>query len=147
MDGIAVGIFDEHEVFAHGVSAILRDDPMVDSVTADLGDAGEVDVATTSVSFIGHEAINCPVVAFASPNDVPPTALTSQGVVALLSREEITPEQLRSAVHAAASGLRIHWEPTARGVLDERSRAVLRLNRRGGTERRHHEKWCSQESK
>lgn len=128
MGTIDVGVFDEHEIFAYGVLAILREDPMVDSISMDLADAPQVDVAITSVKLIGHEAITCPIVACTSPRDVPPGTLDESGVVALLDRDALSPDQLCSAIHAAAAGLRIQWDsPAVSTVLDERSTAVLRL--------------------
>jgi DNA-binding NarL/FixJ family response regulator len=127
MEGIEVGVFDEHEIFRFGAASILQDDPMVSVITHDISSAGTVDVAVTSIGFIDHSGIACPIVACASPNEVIPMSSDRDNVVALLLRDEVTPDQLRGAVHAAAAGLRIHWEPVTVGLLDERSRAVLTL--------------------
>lgn len=127
MGNITVGIYDDHEIFAYGVRSILRSDPMIGGVSLDLDDAPDLDVAVTSVGYIDRPELTCPIVVCASPADVPPAPLTESGVAALLNREDISPEQLRSAVHAAAAGLRIQWETAGAEVLDERGRAVLRL--------------------
>ncbi len=128
MGTIDVGVYDENAIFALGVAAVLRDDPMVRNVSTDLAAAPRVDVAVTSIALIGHGDISSPIVACMSNGDVPPAAPEQHGVVALLDRDHTSPDQLCSAIHAAAAGLRIHWDgQSSNGTLDERSCAVLRL--------------------
>jgi len=128
METIAVGVFDDNAIFANGVRAVLRDDPLVRRISLDLADAPGVDVAVTSVALMGHESITCPIVACASAGETSPPGARELGVVAFLDRDSISPDQLCSAVHAAAAGLSIHWEtPPGIGVIDDRGRAVLRL--------------------
>ncbi|MFK8025637.1 MAG: LuxR C-terminal-related transcriptional regulator [Ilumatobacter sp.] len=128
MHSIDVGVFDDNVIFASGVVAVLRDDPRVNGVSLDPDDAGRVDVAVMSAHQITSAAVTCPIVACTSPREPALVEPETMGVVAILERDELTPDQLCSAIHAAAAGLRIHWDakPGA-GLLDDRSREVLRL--------------------
>lgn len=128
METIDVGVYDEHAIFAHGVVAVLRDDPLVGRITLDLADAHSVSVAVMSVDMLGTEAIGCPIVACTSTGEATLRDADELGVVALLDRDRISPDQLCSAIHAAAASLRIRWDASPGiGVLDDRSRSVLRL--------------------
>lgn len=128
MDTINVGVYDDNAIFAHGVLSVLREDPLVGEVSVELADAPSMNVAVTSIGMVGSEGIRCPIVACVSTREVPPPAIHDAGVVALLNRDNLSPDQLCVAVHAAAAGLRIHWDSApSTNVLDERSRAVLKL--------------------
>jgi DNA-binding NarL/FixJ family response regulator len=128
METIDVGVYDENAIFAYGVVAVLRDDPLVGRVTLDVADAPTVSVAVASVGMIGTVALDCPIVACVTSGEATLSDADELGVVALLDRDRISPDQLCSAIHAAAAGLRIRWESSPGiGVLDDRSREVLRM--------------------
>ena len=128
MRQLTVGVFDDHDIFARGVMAILREDPMITALTPDLDHADHLDVAVVSKSFIGQTAICCPTVACISLHDAAPTSSAADWLVAVLHRETMTPDQLYGAVHVAGAGLRLHWGSSASSAaLDDRSRSVLRL--------------------
>ncbi len=128
MDQLTVGVFDAHEIFAHGLAAILREYKAVVTISREVGSTEPLDVAIVSRDFIGHAAITCPTIACISLRDVAAPPLDARGLVAVLYRETITPGQLCGAVHAAVAGLRLQWTTTvADSGLDDRSRRVLRL--------------------
>lgn len=128
-------MFDENEIFAYGVDAILNEDPQISSVTHDRDRVADLDVAVTSLTSVEQGELSCPLVVCASSDEIAPASSVSGPVAALLFRSEVTPDQLRSAVHAAAAGLRLNWNRTDESVLDDRGRAVLRLLASGASTR------------
>lgn len=125
--GTKVGIFDEHEIFALGVESVLREDSSVVGITRHIDDAPDVDVAVTSFAFVAHDLIRCPVIVCVPARKIPAPLEQHGNVFAQLPRETVTPDQLRSAVHAALAGLRILSGHVVSDGLDDRSRSVLRL--------------------
>lgn len=132
---ISVGVYDQHEIFAAGAAAILGDDPQVSSVSRNIADAPELDVAVTSLGFVGHESLDCPIILCASADEVAPASAVTEQLAALFMRSEVTPDQLCGAVHAAAAGLRLNWQAAERNTMDDRAREVLRLLARGASTR------------
>jgi DNA-binding NarL/FixJ family response regulator len=128
MDRITVGVFDEHEIFSHGIAAVLADDPAVDRVTLDPSAGASVDVAVTSLRMLRELDLACPTVVCVPGRELVSLRGMERGASALLERETVTPEQLCGAVHAAAAGLRIELASAAAiELLDSRTRAILRL--------------------
>ena len=135
MNSIRVGVFDDHEIFAQGVEAILREDDVVAVVVRDVAEAASVDVAVVSLSVVGSPGLDCPLVACVPLSDIGAGSQRVRNVFAELARETVTPNQLCSAVRAAASGLRIERRATVPGMLADRERTVLRLLANGADTR------------
>ena len=128
MHRINVAVFDEEEVFRRGAVACLSGDPLLHVV--DEGPRPGVvpaDVAVVSTSVAASFRLDCPLVVF-GPIEAPgiPLAQDNQ-VLAVLARNRVSPDQLVSAVRAAAVGLRVQPPPRAPGALDSRSIEVLQL--------------------
>jgi DNA-binding NarL/FixJ family response regulator len=126
MEHIKVGVFDDHEIFAHGVMAVVGEDPTIGRVTVDPGDAGDVDVAVTSFPRMVDLGLSCPVVVCVTERELA-VMPSLEAASAVLLRESVTPEQLLGALHAAAAGLRIEAATSVPDVLDTRCREILRL--------------------
>lgn len=127
MDGITVGVLDEHQIFAEGVLAVLRDDPSITEVSLFRDPLPTVDVAVLSLNAIVQQDVGCPVVACVAGHDMQSVLLHQNAVFAVLARETVTADQLCSAVHAAASGLRIQSAHHSADSLSERSVTVLQM--------------------
>lgn len=132
---ISVGVFDDHEIFATGAAAILDEDPQISMVSRDLADAADLDVAVTSLDLVDHESLACPIIVCATSDEVSPATALGERLAALFVRSEVTPDQLCGAVHAAAAGLRLSWQPVEHNTMDERAREVLRQLARGASTR------------
>lgn len=121
---IAVGVVDESEIFRRGVAACLADDELIEvRYVAPVAGPDDLDVAVVSPAVASGQAPGCPLVVCASHDGA--VSCAPEHVFAVLPRHQLSPEQLVSAVRAAAVGLRIHTpEPRGRH-LNRRSVRVL----------------------
>lgn len=123
---ITVVLACENEIFARGISASLRENP---SITVrdfrDGSDKEAPDVAIVSPQYLEEEDWTCPVlVCTDKPFD---TAMIDRPLAGILPRRQLTPNQLESAVMAAAAGLRVGLQPPRPTDFDGRTVEVLRL--------------------
>jgi DNA-binding NarL/FixJ family response regulator len=131
MGPIRVAVFDSDEIFRRGVVSCLDEDPMVEVVEqgiaylAEAMDESAFDVAVVSDALdCGFPA--CPLVLCVGSVG----ALLEPGrgnLFAVLSRKTLAPDQLVSAVRAAAVGLRIMDAGAVKPDFDRRSLQVLRM--------------------
>lgn len=138
MHPIDVAVFDEHEIFRRGVVACLDADPLLKLVaegSAPLPTAVEVDVAVVSGSVAASAGLHCPLVVCGGWGLGSASALLEDRVYAVLARNTVSPDQLVSAVRAAAVGLQVKPLPQAPSVLDSRSLQVLQLLAEGAATR------------
>jgi DNA-binding NarL/FixJ family response regulator len=127
MHPIDVVVFDEHEIFRRGVVACLAADPLLNLVADGPRPAPIVaDVAVVSMSVASVEKLDCPMVVCSGRGE-DASAVEGDNVYAVLARNAVSPDQLVSAVRAAAVGLHVQRPPQASGVLDKRSLEVLQL--------------------
>ena len=131
MQPIAVGVFDEHEIFRRGAVACVTDDPLLQVVAegdtvADIRTEPEIDVAVVSPAVARSGRLDCPLVVCGASESVHSIAAEG-GVSAVFLRAELRPEQLVSAIRAAAVGLQIQSLGRTDLLLDLRSRRVLEL--------------------
>ena len=127
MHAIDVAVFDEHEIFRRGVIACLSADPLLHLVAegpTPVAVAADVAVVSTSVAAVA--TLDCPMVVCDGWGE---GAGSTEGdrVYAVLARNAVSPDQLASAVRAAAVGLHVQRAPRPAGVLDKRSLEVLHL--------------------
>jgi len=113
---IAVGIVDEHEMFALGIRTCLAESPLV-RVSPVIDE--DVDVIIVSPRMAEDRSFAAPLVICGEP---PKRVAPGNEVMAVLGRASLTAEQLLASIHAAATGLRV--------VLEERT-AAPRLAGRG----------------
>jgi DNA-binding CsgD family transcriptional regulator len=133
---IRVEVYDPNEIFRRGVVSCLHEDPMLD-VVADSASYHErgapPDVAV--VAAMGAAVPDCPLVACVDH----PVGLRNlpweTNVFAVLARRSLAPDQLVSAVRAAAVGLRITDAAIVNPDFDQRSLAVLRMLSEGAAVR------------
>lgn len=136
---IRVGVFEEHEVFRRGLVVSLRADPLirvaVDAPVASHSLVADVrtDVVVTSATAVPPGLLTCPTVVCAGPGGVPDSA--RRNIAALLPRQTVKPEQLTSAVRAAAVGLRMGETGWRCRPLDDRTVRVLALLAEGADTR------------
>lgn len=136
---IHVGVFDEHAIFRHGVVVSLSGDPLIEvAVEAPVAsrpvlDGRRLDVAVTSATAAPPGLLDCPTVVCAGPGGLPQA--TAQDAGAVLPRHTVLPEQLTSAVRAAAVGLRIAESGWSRCPMDDRTLRVLALLAEGADTR------------
>ena len=121
---IAVGVIDESEIFRRGVAACLADDELIEvRYVAPVLGLQDLDVAVVSAVVASGEPPGCPLIVCAGHDGA--VSCDRAHVFAVLPRHQLSPEQLVSAVRAAAVGLRIHMpEPRGRH-LNRRSVRVL----------------------
>jgi DNA-binding NarL/FixJ family response regulator len=135
MHSIDVAVFDEHEIFRRGVVACLDADPLLNLV-----DQGAVpsavtpDVAVVSTSVAAAGGLDCPMVVCSGWAD-DGSVVEDDRLYAVLARNTVSPDQLVSAVRAAAVGLHVQRAPLPAGVLDKRSLEVLQLLAEGAATR------------
>jgi len=136
MHPIDVAVFDEHEIFRRGAVACLAADALL-NVVADAPKPSPLpaDVAVISMSIATTEPPDCPLVVCGGWSIVNPTLARGDNVFAVLARNTVSPDQLVSAVRAAAVGLQVQPLPHAPGVLDRRSLEVLQLLAEGAATR------------
>jgi DNA-binding CsgD family transcriptional regulator len=135
---IDVAVFDEHEIFRRGVVACLGADPLLNLVaegSAPLPATVEVDVAVVSTSVADAGELQCPLVVCGGWGSGSVLARLEERVHAVLARNTVSPDQLVSAVRAAAVGLRVKPPPQTPSVLDGRSLQVLHLLAEGAATR------------
>ena len=133
MGPFRVGVIDQHEIFRRGVVVCLREEPdLLVAVDVACGPVGvELCLAVVSSPVAQRESFTCPVLVCTSE---PWSRADWSGnkVMGVLPRETLTPQQLVSAVHAAAAGLEVSFGISPEGGrLDERSLDVLRLLAQG----------------
>lgn len=128
---IHVGVFEEHEVFRHGLVVSLIADPLirvaVEAPVASHALLADVrtDVVVSSATAVPPGLVACPTVVCAGPGGVSDS--TRRDISALLPRQTVKPEQLTSAVRAAAVGLRMGEMGWLCRPLDARALRVLAL--------------------
>lgn len=131
---IAVGVIDESEIFRRGVAACLADDELLDvRRVAPVPGPEELDVAVVSAEVASNQPLGCPLVVCAGHDGG--IASNRDNVFAVLPRHQLSPEQLVSAVRAAAVGLRIHTPEPAGRHLNRRSVRVLGMLAEGAATR------------
>lgn len=131
MQLIAVGVFDEHEIFRRGAVACVADDPLLQVVAegdaiADTSVEADMDVAVVSPAIARSGRLACPLVVCGASQSVHSIAAEG-GVSAVFLRAELRPEQLVSAIRAAAVGLQIQSLGRTAPALDLRGRRVLEM--------------------
>jgi DNA-binding NarL/FixJ family response regulator len=131
---IAVGVIDESEIFRRGVAACLADDELLEiRCIGPVPGTEELDVAVVSAQVASSRRLDCPLVVCAGHDGAVSHDLDN--VFAILARHQLSPDQLVSAVRAAAVGLRIHTpEPVGRH-LNRRSVRVLGMLAEGADTR------------
>jgi DNA-binding CsgD family transcriptional regulator len=135
MHPIDVAVFDEHEIFRRGVVACLDADPLLNLVAEGPKPtpiAADVAVVSTSVATVA--TLDCPMVVCNGWGENAGTA-ERDNVYAVLARNAVSPDQLVSAVRAAAVGLHVQRAPQPSGLLDKRSLEVLQLLAEGAATR------------
>jgi DNA-binding CsgD family transcriptional regulator len=135
MHPIDVAVFDEHEIFRRGVVACLSADPLLNLVAdGPRSTAIAADVAVVSTSVASVAPLDCPMVVCSGWSEGA-GATERDNVYAVLARNAVSPDQLVSAVRAAAVGLHVQRPPRPPGVLDNRSLEVLHLLAEGAATR------------
>ncbi|HYH51117.1 MAG TPA: LuxR C-terminal-related transcriptional regulator [Acidimicrobiia bacterium] len=133
---IRVEVYDPNEIFRRGVVSCLHEDPMLQVVAHDacFSEGGfPPDVAI--VSALAAAVPNCPLVACVDQSVGLRSVAWETKVFAVLARRSLAPEQLVSAVRAAAVGLRITDSAVMTPDFDQRSLAVLRMLAEGAAVR------------
>src|SRR3954469_11630739 len=108
MGPIGVGVFEGDEIFRRGVVSCLDEDPVLAVVDqeayydADSINAAAFDVAVVSAAALEAGVPACPLVACVTENMLSSATTAAPNVYAILSRRTLAPEQLVSAVRAAA---------------------------------------------
>lgn len=131
MHPIAVGVFDEHEIFRRGAVACVADDPLLQVVAEGAavegtGSEADIDVAVVSPDVARSNRLGCPLIVCGASESVH-TIAAETGVSAVFLRTDLRPDQLVSAIRAAAVGLQIQPRGHNDVVLDLRSRRVLEM--------------------
>ena len=129
MDRIDVAVFDEHEIFRRGLVGCLAGDSLL-HVVADAAEPSSVAVDVAVVSaFVAATglALDYPLVVCGGWDAINRDLTQEDRVFAVLARNSLSPDQLVSAVRAAAVGLHVQPQPHAPGALDRRSVEVLQL--------------------
>lgn len=126
---ITVGVKDSNVVFETGVLACLDPDPAIEAsrVNGVRVDRPDLDVAIISADHIDAEWASCPLIVCVDAHRAGNYRATNGNVAAVLDRNRLASDQLRGAVHAVASGLRLTYAPEDARPLDERSISVLSL--------------------
>jgi DNA-binding CsgD family transcriptional regulator len=133
---IRVAVYDLNEIFRRGVVSCLHEDPMLDIVAsgptfAEGGTTPDVAVVTAFAAVVP----NCPLVACVDRGVGLRHLAWEDRVFAILARRTLAPDQLVSAVRAAAVGLRITDAASTIPDFDQRSLAVLRMLAEGAAVR------------
>lgn len=135
-DLISVGIADENEIFARGTAAVFADDPAIAASTTEIGQLSDFDVGVASGGIALADGSETPLVVCVDTEGDRPALSAKPNVIAVLLRSEATPDQLTTAVRAAAAGMRIvDALATSSNGLDERSLDVLRMLASGANTR------------
>lgn len=132
MGPIRVAVFEADEIFRRGVVSCLDEDPMLEMVEQaavyvpdSKGGPPPFDVAVVSGALEGAPP-DCPLVVCVG-NTAAGLEPGDGNLYAVLSRRTLAPEQLVSAVRAAAVGLRIMDSTALKPDFDHRSVQVLRM--------------------
>lgn len=136
MGPIAVGLFDEEEIFRRGAVACIADDPMLE-VVAEGPTAREIelDVAVVSPTVASRSRLSCPLIVCGTGETARTAIAGDPRVSAVFPRTELSPAQLVSAIRAAAAGLHIQSHRDHDQALDGRSRRVLEMLAEGAATR------------
>lgn len=128
MNQINAAVFDEHEIFRRGTVGCLSADPMI-AVVGEGSDPSPVDadVAVVSVRVATDYSFDFPLVVCDLGEPAATSLSSERGVLAVLSRHQVSADQLVSAVRAAAVGLSIKPRMSLPLTLDSRSIEVLQL--------------------
>lgn len=141
MHPIDVAVFDEHEIFRRGVVACLDGDQLLNLVAEGPVPSREpADVAVVSASVATSATLACPLVVCGGWGRGNASLARDDRVHAVLARNTVNPDQLVSAVRAAAVGLLVKPLPQAPCLLDGRSLDVLQLLAEGAATREISEK-------
>ena len=133
---IRVAVYDPNEIFRRGVVSCLHEDPMLDVVTH--GACYHPPGAPPDVAVVSDMAAmvpECPLVACVDQSVGLRSLAWEANVFAVLGRRSLAPDQLVSAVRAAAVGLRITDSAVVNPDFDQRSLAVLRMLAEGAAVR------------
>jgi DNA-binding CsgD family transcriptional regulator len=125
---IRVAVYDPNEIFRRGVVSCLHEDTMLEVVAegpAFTEGGPEADVAV--VSAVATVVPGCPLVACVDRAARLRNVGWAPSVYAILARRTLDPDQLVSAVRAAAVGLRTTDSALANPDLDQRTLAVLQM--------------------
>lgn len=129
MDGLRVGVLDEHEIFRRGLVASLSDSPglTVEVVAASAVPDLDIDVAVASPAIAAELTFRCPVVVCTSQRRG--SAFRERNPAAVvLWREDLTAELLVATIRAAAAGLGAHTrDGNGSDALGDRERRLLEL--------------------
>ena len=124
---IRTAVVIEREIFRRGVTACLAEDPAIVVVSNSYGGIlDEVDLVVASNHAASVTAWGVPLVVFAEAGWTGEDSVQDP-VLAVLPWDDLEPEQLLGAVHAAAAGLRIEMASPEHRCLDFRQVAVLGL--------------------
>ena len=135
MRTVRVGVIDENEIFRRGALACLREDESLIVVEGIDTPGIELDVIVTTAAGAKSTSMTCPLVICIPDVNRSHEFSELPNVAAVLPRRDLTPEQLVSAVRAAASGLRINPPSATPRRLDQRKVDVLRLLAEGADTR------------
>ena len=134
MGPIRVAVFEDDEIFRRGVVSCLDEDPVLEVVEQAAGydqcsidDASALDVAVVSAVALESVLPACPLVACVNDTQLASLPAAGPNLYAILSRRTLGPEQLVSAVRAAAVGLRTRDSQEFAPDFDHRSLQVLRM--------------------
>lgn len=133
MSQIRVAVFEPDEIFRRGVVSCLGEDSMLEVVQQAASyehRAGDgpvpFEVAVVSAALDGAPPA-CPLVACVGHGIGTVEGPGEENVYAVLCRRTLAPDQLISAVRAAAVGLRIIDSSAVKPDFDHRSLQVLRM--------------------
>ena len=133
---IRVAVYDPNEIFRRGVVSCLHEDPMLDIIASGPSfDEGGPTPDVAVVSAMAAAVPSCPLVACVDRSVGLRNLPWESNVFAVLARRTLAPEQLVSAVRAAAVGLRMSDATAALPDFDQRSLAVLRMLAEGAAVR------------
>jgi DNA-binding CsgD family transcriptional regulator len=134
LQSILVGVFEDNEIYRRGLLSCLDEDQLISVVPANgNGDVpSSIQVAVVSDELARTARLGVPMIVCHGPNTSGLREIDD--VYSLLPRRSLTPDQLVSAVRAAASRLKT-FPPEAPAAISVRSRDVLRLMAEGASTR------------
>ncbi len=129
---ITVVVAEEQEVVRRGLIALLEEDETLRVCAGPLDGRGAdgADVAVVSASSANRTGWGCAVIVCTDSVRGPALGDGAGHVVGVLPRRNLTGEQLRATVRAAAAGLNVHARPepgSDPATLASRDRRVLEL--------------------
>jgi len=149
--GIRVMVVEEREILRRGLIDALSDDSALTVINGShsVTDCAAVDIAVVSASAARCGCFQCPIIIYDDDRPGPIDEARGNRVLGLLSRESVTPAQLRVTVHAAAAGLRVNARVERMDspgcALEPRQRRVLELLADGHSTREIAELMCYSE--